>query len=174
MRVCDGCLKDGAQDPTYPFALMIFRDHNAHLESVPRSDRGQTDVGAVCARCVEARLLGRPVAFLYLVPSYHNPTGLSLSEDTRKQLVELAHELDFWLVCDDVYQLLPFDANRPPAAPVVCHEVVTRGLSRRYTFTVLLCTHWAFHTGRHSARGMSRRVFGILLEVARTGTASGK
>lgn len=114
---------DTPQNPTYPFALTIFRDHKAHLVSVLRDGAGQTDVDAVRARCIEAREQGRPVAFLYLVPSYHNPTGQSLSDVTRKQLVELAHELDFWLVCDDVYQLLPFDANRPPPAPVVCHEV---------------------------------------------------
>jgi len=54
-------------------------------------------------------------AFLYTVPSYHNPTGRCSTEVRRRQIVELAQEHDFRIVADEPYQLLNFDAAPPSA-----------------------------------------------------------
>ena len=54
-------------------------------------------------------------AFLYTVPSYHNPTGRCSTEARRRQIVELAREHDFQIVADEPYQLLYFN-DAPPRA----------------------------------------------------------
>jgi DNA-binding transcriptional MocR family regulator len=54
-------------------------------------------------------------AFLYTVPSYHNPTGRCSTEARRRQIVELAQEHGFRIVADEPYQLLYFN-EAPPSA----------------------------------------------------------
>jgi 2-aminoadipate transaminase len=43
-----------------------------------------------------------------LVPTFANPTGLTISHQDRVRLVQLAHDYDMLIICDDVYQLLYF------------------------------------------------------------------
>ena len=51
--------------------------------------------------------------FIYTIPTFQNPTGISLSTDRRKQLLSLAEEFDFYIFADEVYQLLSFDIEQP-------------------------------------------------------------
>ncbi len=112
-------------DPTYPFAKLIFLDHGAHLVGVPFLESMQTDVAGMRRACEEARLQGRPVKFAYLIPSFHNPTGSVMPLEIRKQMVALAREFDFFLICDDVYQLLHFPSNEPaPPCTVLLEQKV--------------------------------------------------
>ncbi len=107
-------------DPTYPFALVSFRDHRATLVGIPQAGEGQSDVAAMRRQCEIARSEKRLVKIVYVIPSFHNPTGGVMSNETRRALVDLAHEYDFFLLCDDVYQLLHFVTPAPPAC--VCLE----------------------------------------------------
>ena len=54
-------------------------------------------------------------AFLYTIPSFHNPGGQSTTAERRERIVELALEHDFYIVADEVYQLLYY-YDEPPAA----------------------------------------------------------
>ena len=54
-------------------------------------------------------------AFVYTIPTYHNPGGQSLSAERRKQLVELSQRHGFLIVADEVYQLLSYFDDPPPA-----------------------------------------------------------
>lgn len=62
------------------------------------------------------------VSSRYVIPSFHNPTGTSMTHDRRAQLVSMAHQLDFFVVCDDVYQLLHFEGCARAPQPLVCFE----------------------------------------------------
>ncbi|KAF3917777.1 hypothetical protein ABW20_dc0102936 [Dactylellina cionopaga] len=50
---------------------------------------------------------------LYCVPTYSNPTGTTLSLETRKRLVEIARKYDILLISDDVYDFLGYDGQAP-------------------------------------------------------------
>ena len=111
------------EEPVYMFAIRIFRNHTmpGRVRGVPADSEGTLDVGAL--RGILEGLESPPV-FLYVIPSYSNPTGLSLSSAKRAELVSLAHEFDFLLLCDDVYQMLSFGAE-PPAPPMLAFEADT-------------------------------------------------
>ena len=75
--------------PTYSLALGILRDHPVVVEALPFDDQG-LDVAALERRLVEARATGHTVRLLYTIPTFHNPTGISLSAERRRRLVEVA------------------------------------------------------------------------------------
>ena len=102
-------------DPTYPFAVLTLRDHASHVVGVPMAG-GQTDVLAMEREIVLAKNENRPVAFIYVIPSYHNPTGCNMTAETRLALVKLARKHDFYIVSDDVYQMLGFEEKSTPMA----------------------------------------------------------
>ena len=54
--------------------------------------------------------------FLYLIPTFHNPTGATISQERRERLVQLAKEHNFIVVADEVYHLLSYTsyARKPP------------------------------------------------------------
>jgi len=51
------------------------------------------------------------VDLLYVIPTCHNPAGVTMSEEKRKALVELAEEFDFHIVEDDPYR--PIAGQQP-------------------------------------------------------------
>ena len=50
---------------------------------------------------------------VYIIPTFQNPTGFSLSEDRRTHLISLANRYDFHILADEVYQLIYFDELPP-------------------------------------------------------------
>jgi len=89
-------------DPTYFLAHGIFATHRLNVEGVPVDDEG-LDVEAL-----EKRLEEGPVAFVYCIPSFQNPRGVSLSAERARRLVELAERHEFTIVADEPYNLLHF------------------------------------------------------------------
>jgi DNA-binding transcriptional MocR family regulator len=113
------------EDPTYHLALGIVRDHPVEVVAVPLNGEGiETDaLEAVLARL---RKTGRRARLLYTVPTFDNPTGVSLAEPRRRRLLELATAHDVVVVEDDVYRELTYDGPAPlslratdTSAPVV-------------------------------------------------------
>ena len=108
-------------DPTYPFALDIFRDHHAKLVGVKQIE-GQTDVAGMRKAIIEAKERGEDVAFIYVIPSFHNPTGSCMTAENRKKLVQMCQEMDVYILADDVYQLLYFGPEPSPPALATFEE----------------------------------------------------
>jgi 2-aminoadipate transaminase len=89
--------------PTYLGGLMAFRGYEADVRGVPLDDAGmRVDVLA-------ALLAGglRP-KIVYTIPDYQNPTGLSMSAERRRHLVDLARRYDFLILEDVAYRELGF------------------------------------------------------------------
>jgi len=97
------------EEPSYFLAFQILRDHGLNLVGIPIDDDG------LCVDSLERELQTNSPAFLYTIPSYHNPGGQSTSEARRRQIVELAKLHDFLIVADEVYQLLNYFDEPPPA-----------------------------------------------------------
>lgn len=102
------------ESPTYHLALRILRDHGLVLVPVPGDAQGLSP--DALAEVLEAlRSRGQRPRFLYLVPTFGNPTGVTLSLDRRARLVSLAQQADLTIIEDDVYRELWYDAPPPPA-----------------------------------------------------------
>ena len=97
------------EEPSYFLAFQIFRDHGLNIVGIPVDDDG------LCVDALRRELESHKPAFLYTIPSYHNPGGQCTSEARRRQIVELAVEYDFLIVADEVYQLLYYFDAPPPA-----------------------------------------------------------
>ncbi len=100
--------------PTYSLALGILRDHPVTVEALP-FDADGLDVDALERRLVEARATGAGLRLLYTVPTFHNPTGVSLASARRRRLVDVAAAHGLLVVEDDVYRELWYDEPAPPS-----------------------------------------------------------
>jgi DNA-binding transcriptional MocR family regulator len=102
------------ESPTYHLAVRIMRDHPLELVPVAADESGLR-VDALAAAVASLRRTGRRPRMLYLVPTFHNPTGVSLSPARRAALVELAAAEELLIVEDDVYRELAYDGPAPPS-----------------------------------------------------------
>jgi 2-aminoadipate transaminase len=94
------------EGPTYLGAIMAFRSFETELVAVPMDADG-LDVDEL-ARRLEQGL--RP-KLVYSIPDHQNPAGVSLSEERRAALVELARRYGFLIVEDVAYRELGFDGE---------------------------------------------------------------
>lgn len=95
--------------PTYFGALHVFQTLGLRIIPIPMDGDGmRVDV----LEGVLARFRPR---FLYTVPTYHNPTGTTLSLERRKQLLQLSERYNLPIVEDDAYRYLQFAEEPPPS-----------------------------------------------------------
>lgn len=113
------------QEPVYHLALRIFTDHGLELIGVA-SDEDGLRVEAVAASLTQSRGLGRAPRFLYTVPTWCNPTGVSLTEERRHALAALAAQHGLLILEDDVYRELWYDVPAPPALQSLAPDTVVR------------------------------------------------
>jgi 2-aminoadipate transaminase len=99
--------------PTYPGAVPVFCSYQADVVQVECDEDGMRieDLEAVLAR-LDAE--GRRPKFVYSVPSFQNPAGVSMSLARRRRLVELARSREMLVVEDNPYGLLRFGGEPLP------------------------------------------------------------
>jgi 2-aminoadipate transaminase len=98
--------------PTYADAIHIFRDHQVELCSIPMDEDGLI-TSELEKQLAQLKSSGKFPSILYTVPNFHNPTGSTLSEARRNEIIRLARQYDFMIVEDDVYRDLSFDGAVP-------------------------------------------------------------
>jgi 2-aminoadipate transaminase len=103
-----------AEAPSYVGALGVFRAYEADVVHVPMDADGMipAELESTLARLQSE---GRVVKFLYVVPNYHNPAGVTLSLERRPQILEIAHRYRVLVLEDNPYGLLGFDSEPLPA-----------------------------------------------------------
>jgi 2-aminoadipate transaminase len=94
--------------PAYTGGISAFKNAQAELVGV-RQDEGGIDLADLDAVLQRERAGGRRVNLLYLVPNFQNPTGLLLTRDRRRLLLEWADRRDVLIIEDDPYGVLYFD-----------------------------------------------------------------
>jgi DNA-binding transcriptional MocR family regulator len=98
--------------PSYVDSLHVFRDRQLELCSIPMDENGLiTSELALLLERLKAD--GRSPAMLYTIPNFHNPTGITLSEARRVEIIRLAQQYGFLIVEDDVYRDLAFEGDIP-------------------------------------------------------------
>ncbi|MGA7512650.1 MAG: PLP-dependent aminotransferase family protein [Candidatus Sulfotelmatobacter sp.] len=96
--------------PTYLGALQAFHVYGAQFVSVPIDDEG------LCTDQLESSLRLRP-KFMYILPNFQNPAGVTLSEGRRHQLIFLADKYGIPIIEDDPYGQLRYEGEH--LAPLV-------------------------------------------------------
>jgi len=100
------------ESPTYLAALQAWKAYGAEFISVPMDDDGMnTDY-------LEEALRAGP-KFIYALPNFQNPTGVTLSMERRRKLLELADQYGVPIVEDDPYGQLRYDGDHLPSIVVL-------------------------------------------------------
>jgi DNA-binding transcriptional MocR family regulator len=98
------------EQPTYDRPLKILRELGAETVPVACDDDG-LDPDALA----DALASGDAPAFLYLIPTFQNPSGRTLDLDRRRRVVEIARDHDLLVLEDDPYGLVRFDGEPLPS-----------------------------------------------------------
>jgi 2-aminoadipate transaminase len=101
------------EEPTYFLAFQVFRDHGLELRGVPLDAEGLV-VEALIDTVAAVRAAGKRVAFVYTIPAFQNPTGITMSSQRRLDLVAAAAADDVLIVADEVYHLLQYATGPMP------------------------------------------------------------
>lgn len=99
-----------AESPSYVGALGVFNAYQADVRHVGLDDQGL--IPEEFASAVEqARGEGKRIKYLYTIPNFHNPAGVSMSIPRRKELVELCRKYGVLILEDNPYGLLGFEGQ---------------------------------------------------------------
>ncbi len=113
-----------AEGPTYVGALQAFSAYQPEIRCVPMDDDGMR------MDLLEAELkrVGvRGAKFIYTIPNFQNPAGVTMSPERRRRLLELAREYDIPVVEDDPYGRLRFDGGHMKPLRALDDEVIYLG-----------------------------------------------
>ncbi|MGD2271300.1 MAG: PLP-dependent aminotransferase family protein [Desulfobacterales bacterium] len=109
------------EEPSYFLALHLFADCHLNVVSLP------VDTDGLIIDALEEKLRKHQPAFIYTVPTFHNPSTVTLSADRREKLVDLSATHDFFIVADEVYHLLAYTVTPPP--PMMAYDTAGTVLS---------------------------------------------
>ena len=99
--------------PTYLGATQAFHAYEANCESIPLTDDG-FDIQSLRRNLKRLHRNEIFPKFIYTVPSFQNPSGVTMPLDNRRELLELASEYDLVIVEDDPYGELVFEGEPVP------------------------------------------------------------
>jgi len=103
-----------AEGPSYVGALGVFRARQAHIEHVYTDNNGISPE-ALSETITRVQAAGKNIKFLYLVPNFANPSGVTLAAERRSQILEICRRHHILVLEDNVYGLLYFDEKAPDA-----------------------------------------------------------
>ena len=105
------------EGPTFLATIQCFRLYGADLVSAPIDGEG------VRVDELERLIQTHRPRFVYLIPTFGNPSGAMLSLQRRRRVLELAVQYQTLIIEDDPYGDLYFDAPPPPSLLALSHEV---------------------------------------------------
>ncbi len=99
-----------AEGPSYVGALGTFAAYQADVVHVPMDDEGliPESLAEAITRLAAA---GRRAKFLYIVPNFHNPAGVTLSSPRRRRILDICASAGLLVVEDNPYGLLGFGGD---------------------------------------------------------------
>src|SRR5215217_6674692 len=106
-QICDVMRREA---PSYVGALGVFRAYECDVVHVAMDDDGLVPV-ALRDAIASVRAAGRRIKFLYTIPNFHNPAGVSLSAERRQEVLDICRDADVLVLEDNPYGLLGFDAE---------------------------------------------------------------
>ncbi len=96
------------EQPGYDRAIKTFRRRGAKVIGIPLEGDG------VSIQALEQALSRQVPVFMYIVPDFQNPVGVTTSAAKRQVLVDLAERHNFWLVEDIPYRTLRYAGKDEP------------------------------------------------------------
>jgi len=108
------------ESPTYTAVLPVLAHYQARVLGIPMTDRGMDQ------EALESALAHTSVRLIHTMPTFHNPTGLTMDLDTRRKLLHLASRYGVPIIEDDFDSELRFHGQALP--PIKALDVEGRVL----------------------------------------------
>lgn len=97
------------EQPSFIGATNAFRSYNAHLVGIPvESDGMNLDI------LEKAIAENKNIRFIYTIPTFQNPMGVTMSMEKRRKLYEIAQKNGILILEDNPYGELTFDGTKTP------------------------------------------------------------
>ncbi|HDD55056.1 MAG TPA: PLP-dependent aminotransferase family protein [Chloroflexi bacterium] len=114
--------------PTYLGAIQAWQAYQARFHTMRVDEKGMVvdEIEHAYEKAVQDS--GRPPAFLYVLPNFHNPAGTTLPLERRIKLAEVATKLDIAVVEDDPYGQLRYEGEDiPPICTLIPERTIYLG-----------------------------------------------
>jgi 2-aminoadipate transaminase len=115
-----------AEAPTYPGAVPTFSAYQAQVEQIEVDGDGMP-IDALESTLDRLQEQGRRPKFIYTIPNFQNPGGVTMSLARRRRLIALARERELLVLEDNPYGLLRYEGERLPTLYSLDAEAVGRG-----------------------------------------------
>ncbi len=122
------------EEPSYVGAIGAFRSYSANMIGVEMDDEG-VRIDLLEATLKELDSKGVRPKFVYVIPDFHNPAGVTLPLERRKKILELARQYDLVVIEDSPYRMIRFRGEHIP--PLQALDEDGRVVSL-YTFSKIL------------------------------------
>lgn len=121
--------------PSYLGGLNAFAVYGPELVGIELDNYGMR--ADMLEEKLEAlKLVGKKPKFIYVIPDFQNPAGITMPESRRIEIIELAHKYDVLIIEDSPYREIRFEGVTPPMMHALdkSGHVVTLG-----TFSKIFC-----------------------------------
>ncbi|MDD3803395.1 MAG: PLP-dependent aminotransferase family protein [bacterium] len=102
------------ESPTYVGALSAFNSYRGKLVDVELDDDGMR-IDILKKTLANLKKQGKKPKFIYVIPDFHNPAGVTLSYERRKQLIEIAKKEKIMIIEDSPYRMVRFRGKNIPS-----------------------------------------------------------
>src|SRR5438309_572564 len=135
-----------AEAPTYPGAVPTFGAYQAQVAQIEMDADGMP-VNELESALDRLAAEGRRPKFIYTIPNFQNPGGVTMSLARRRRLVEVARERELLVLEDNPYGLLRYEGKPLPTLYSLDAEAVGRGRASDLviylgTFSKILSPGW--------------------------------
>jgi GntR family transcriptional regulator, regulator for abcA and norABC len=96
------------EKPSYLYSLNVFQSAGMQLVGLP------LDTNGIQIKTIKEQKQRQNAALLYTIPSFHNPTGIIMSEERRRALLKVCEQERLPIIEDDVYRELWLESPPPP------------------------------------------------------------
>ncbi len=103
-----------SEGPSYVTAMVIFKSYQAEVDHVPMDEHGLIPE-SLREHIAAVKAAGKTIKFLYTIPNFHNPAGVTLSWARRIEILEICRSNNILVLEDNPYGLLYFDQPAPDA-----------------------------------------------------------
>ena len=103
-----------AEGPSYVTAMVVFRSFQAQIEHADMDEHGLIPE-ALRQKIAALKADGKRIKFLYTIPTFSNPAGVTLSWERRLEILEICRSNGILVLEDNPYGLLYFDTPPPHA-----------------------------------------------------------
>src|SRR5471030_1913010 len=115
-----------AEAPTYPGAIPTFSAYQADVEQIEMDADGMP-IDALESTLDRLQAEGRRPKFIYTIPNFQNPGGVTMSLPRRRRLIALARERELLILEDNPYGLLRYEGEPLPTLHSLDAEAAGRG-----------------------------------------------